>query len=280
MLTLQFSGADGKITVPETLTSGMVGKRVKLEFTSDWDGLAKTVVFSAGNVTRDGVCTGETVAVPAEVLQSPMEILYIGVYGVASDGTVAIPTVRVKCGQIQPGVDPSGDPGVQLEPELWAQIEAQIGDMTQLNTQAKESLVEAINEAASGGTAGGENGATFTPYVSAAGVLSWSNDKGLSNPASVNIMGPQGAKGDTGAQGPQGAKGDTGAQGPQGEKGDTGPQGEQGKTAYAYAQEGGYTGTETAFSQKLAAETYSRSEIDAIMGSYIADIDALIGGNG
>lgn len=43
--------------------------------------------------------------------------------------------------------------------------------------------------------------------------------------------GPQGEKGDTGAQGPagpQGEKGDTGAQGPtgpQGEKGDTGPQG-------------------------------------------------------
>ena len=41
--------------------------------------------------------------------------------------------------------------------------------------------------------------------------------------------GPQGEKGDTGAQGPQGEKGDTGAQGPQGEKGDTGAQGPQGE---------------------------------------------------
>ncbi|MCG4734112.1 collagen-like protein, partial [Casaltella massiliensis] len=47
--------------------------------------------------------------------------------------------------------------------------------------------------------------------------------------------GPQGPKGDTGAQGPQGVKGDTGAQGLQGEtgsqgpKGDTGAQGPQGE---------------------------------------------------
>lgn len=40
--------------------------------------------------------------------------------------------------------------------------------------------------------------------------------------------GPQGEKGDTGAQGPQGEKGDTGDQGPQGEKGDTGEQGPAG----------------------------------------------------
>ena len=42
------------------------------------------------------------------------------------------------------------------------------------------------------------------------------------------IQGPQGPKGDTGAQGPQGEKGETGATGPQGPKGDTGATGPQG----------------------------------------------------
>lgn len=93
--------------------------------------------------------------------------------------------------------------------------------------------------------------------------------------------GPQGPKGDTGAAGatgPAGADGisphigsngnwytgdtDTGvsAQGP---KGDTGPKGEQGpqgpagaygKSAYQYAVDGGYTGTEAEFAAKLAQE--------------------------
>lgn len=72
--------------------------------------------------------------------------------------------------------------------------------------------------------------------------------------------GVQGPKGDTGPvgpvgpQGPQGEQGPTGATGPQGPKGDTGETGADGKSAYQYAQEGGYTGTETEFAEKLAEE--------------------------
>lgn len=51
----------------------------------------------------------------------------------------------------------------------------------------------------------GDKGATFIPEVNPDGDLSWSNNKGLNNPSTVNIKGP---KGDTGANG---AKGDTGA---------------------------------------------------------------------
>lgn len=85
----------------------------------------------------------------------------------------------------------------------------------------------------------GNPGAVFTPAVTADGTLSWSNNGSLTNPASVNIKGPKGDKGATGAQGP---KGDTGATGPQGPKGDTGetgatgpqgPRGEKGDTGWA-----------------------------------------------
>ena len=50
------------------------------------------------------------------------------------------------------------------------------------------------NAASGSGTAAedGEDGATFTPSVSTDGVLSWTNDKGLTNPASVNIKGADG----------------------------------------------------------------------------------------
>lgn len=41
----------------------------------------------------------------------------------------------------------------------------------------------------------GQDGTTFTPSVSAAGVLSWTNDGGKQNPASVSIRGPAGAAG-------------------------------------------------------------------------------------
>lgn len=41
----------------------------------------------------------------------------------------------------------------------------------------------------------GENGATFTPSVSADGVISWTNDKGMDNPEPVNIKGKDGKDG-------------------------------------------------------------------------------------
>lgn len=101
--------------------------------------------------------------------------------------------------------------------------------------------------------------------------------KGDTGPAGAD--GAPGAKGDTGPQGPKGDpgekgdaftyadftaaqlaalkgdKGDTGPQGEPGAKGDTGetgPKGADGKSAYASAQDGGYTGTETKFNAALA----------------------------
>lgn len=74
----------------------------------------------------------------------------------------------------------------------------------------------------------GEDGATFTPSVAANGDISWTNDKGLSNPTTVNIKGPKGDKGDkgdTGDAGPQGPQGNPGADGAPGAKGEDGDSG-------------------------------------------------------
>lgn len=80
----------------------------------------------------------------------------------------------------------------------------------------------------------------------------------------------KGAKGDTGSQGPQGergpagADGATGPQGPVGPKGDTGDTGPAGQSAYAAAQAGGYTGTQTNFYADLAAMQGLASALAAI----------------
>ena len=55
----------------------------------------------------------------------------------------------------------------------------------------------------------GTNGATFTPAVDDAGNLSWSNDKDLANPNTVNIKGDKGDKGEKGDTGAKGADGQT-----------------------------------------------------------------------
>lgn len=80
----------------------------------------------------------------------------------------------------------------------------------------------------------GESGATFIPFVSVDGIISWTNDKELQNPDPVNIKGDKGEKGDKGDQGErgqrgiQGIRGERGEQGLKGDKGDRGEQGSQG----------------------------------------------------
>lgn len=77
----------------------------------------------------------------------------------------------------------------------------------------------------------GQNGATFTPFVSSEGVISWTNDRGLQNPPPVNIKGEKGDKGDKGERGErglQGIQGERGADGAKGDKGEKGDRGEQG----------------------------------------------------
>lgn len=84
---------------------------------------------------------------------------------------------------------------------------------------------------------------------------------------STGPQGLTGPKGDTGETGPQGPKGDTGEKGEKGETGEKGEKGDSvkgdkgdtGKTAYQYAVEGGYTGTEAEFASKLATAIPSKT---------------------
>lgn len=155
MLTFRFSGTEGKMTEKEILTAGMAGREVKLEFTEDWEGLSKIVVFSNGVITRDVVYTGGNVVIPREILKKPLKKLTVGVYGVSPGGGVVIPTLRAQGPLILPGADPAGDPALDPALPIWAQIQGLIGDLRELDTEDKRSLVNAINEAAKTGSGGG-----------------------------------------------------------------------------------------------------------------------------
>ena len=84
--------------------------------------------------------------------------------------------------------------------------------------------------------------------------------------------GEQGPKGDTGDTGPHGDTGPVGPAGPQGHAGADGAPGADGKSAYQYAQDGGYHGTEAEFAAKLAQEKFANPNAltftGAVTGSY------------
>ena len=255
MITFRFTGTDGTMVETETLTSGMVKKKVKLEFSNDWDNRTKIVVFTAGSVSRDVVCVSDVVEIPAEVLAKPLQQLYVGAYGVSDDGEVT-PTIRVIGPKIAPGVDPSGDQSTAQSLPVWTQLLAMIGNMDNLDTEAKENLVAAINEAAKTGNDNGNadltgyateqwvqdgyqpKGNYLTEHQDISGKLDASklpeavNDALAKAKASGEFDGAKGEKGDPGEQGEQGIQG---IPGEKGEKGDPGAQGDPGKDGTSVA---------------------------------------------
>lgn len=147
---------------PELLTAGMA-KAVSIEFafSSDWDGLTKTAVFTNGRATIDVLPAkwdGDTVTtVPPEILAVAGRYARVGVYGTNASGVV-LPTVWVSLGKVQPAVEPSGDPSADPTLPVWAQLQEQIGDLNDLKTYSKDNLVAAINEARQSGGGGGGGG--------------------------------------------------------------------------------------------------------------------------
>ena len=137
MLTFRFTKADGRMVEEETLTSGMVGREMRLEFSDDWDGVSKTVVFTAGGECRDVANPGEVVVIPHEVLAESRNQLYVGVYGVAADGRV-IPSVRARGPYIHPGVDPAGDESADPTPSAWDQVQQQLAGVGEEIRQMRE----------------------------------------------------------------------------------------------------------------------------------------------
>ena len=126
------------------------------------------------------------------------------------------------------------------------------------------------------GTDGKDGTNGITPHIGENG--NWyigNTDTGKPSRGEQGVKGDKGDKGADGAPGAKGdkgdaftysdftaeqlaalkgEKGDTGPQGPTGATGAQGPAGANGKSAYQYAQEGGYTGTEEALAEKLAQE--------------------------
>lgn len=191
---------------------GSVGvEQVTFSFDESWDGLAKWACFKNDNVPEIHVLLSDdnlTCDVPWE-MYTKEGALYIGALGM-QDGVVVKPTFWVQVSEVSEGVSTKGaTPGEytpsEIEQLTRTAVEAskKIGNLGDLETTAKQNLVAAINESlrSGGGGGNGEDGATFYPDVDVDGNLSWTNDKGLPNPNTVNIKGADGVDGYTPVKG-------------------------------------------------------------------------------
>ena len=103
MIHVIVRGTDIFVIPQGLLTSGGVGIPVTFDFDDTWDELTKTAVFKVSGATEDAALTDDACTVPEEVLETPGETLWIGVYGVNNNETVVIPTVWGKAGYIYEG---------------------------------------------------------------------------------------------------------------------------------------------------------------------------------
>ena len=148
--------ADGRklaaTTNGQPLTSGSVGIEAAFVLSADYDGLAVTAVFSAGETQIDVVLTNPNCIVPWEVLQEAKTTLFVGVVGKNGSGEIVIPTVWgrvgvIECGTVAEGLDPQ-DP----TPDIAAQILQQARAALEEAEETKEAAAQSAESAAGSAT--------------------------------------------------------------------------------------------------------------------------------
>ena len=120
-IQITVAGAQAQAVLEGILTGGMRGVPVAFTFDECWEGLEKTAVFRAGGISRMVQQLDDRTLVPWEVMEKAGCTLYVGAYGLQADGTLAIPTVWVPVGVIQPGADPACDSSSEPTLPIWQQ---------------------------------------------------------------------------------------------------------------------------------------------------------------
>ena len=133
MIELNVTKAKMNATSYETLTSGMANAvSVHFTFSSDWDGLDKTAVFSNGAETvtllESEWPSADTCVVPYEVLQEAGKQVLVGLVGTSGDAVI-LPTVWCSIGRVRFGASAEGDPSTGPTLPVWAQLQSEIAEL-------------------------------------------------------------------------------------------------------------------------------------------------------
>ena len=147
---LKVRGAQIEASVTGTLTSGMVGIPVTIEYDEAWEGLTKNLVCrcsgqdSGSTEQRAILNVGNTAVVAHEVMQAGKH-LWLGVEGYNADGTLVIPTAWAVCQVIKNGANTGEDLSADPTLPVWSQLQREI-------EQIKEEVVtpEQMTEILSG----------------------------------------------------------------------------------------------------------------------------------
>lgn len=151
------SGVKCEATKTGPLTRGMIGVPVTFEFNEVWDDLTITAVFRAGPRTIDVLDIKDYAEVPWELLTEEHD-LYVGLFGVNSEGTLVIPTLWAYVGATLPGADPSGDVSASPSLPVWQDIIHRTEAAEQKVNEIPDLIDDALTEAKESGEFKGDKG--------------------------------------------------------------------------------------------------------------------------
>lgn len=135
---LQVSKTAIYAAAPVKIPQGIVGAVIRIRFSPEWENLKKTVVFRAGDITKDILDVEEFALIPAECTKELGRLLEVGVYGVDAENTLAIPTLWAPMGRITEATDPSGDTTTDPTLPVWAQLQKRLSQLEETGVpQAK-----------------------------------------------------------------------------------------------------------------------------------------------
>lgn len=224
----------------ETLLSGNVNSYdISLVIDESYKDFVITLIWKNGDIIKKSIITNETesVKIPHEVLVSEGELI-IGLFAEKVENEKLIQRNSVNLVYLPVTEGSYTGEGTYTEEIDATILQKYLQQMQEYYNSTKEEflriaeekktelndlsteLEQGLNEVAEQGVsqiidtytektteleekiASGEyNGATFTPSVDNDGNLSWSNDKGLPNPETINVSGPQGPVGPVGPAG-------------------------------------------------------------------------------
>lgn len=188
MIKLLVNNQELSIVTPKVISGTHNYLTVEAEFKgSDWDGLRKWVHFTMGDFNYLLPMVNDEI--PAEqhldLTEGAWEV-YVHGNLVADEAVTERVTTEIKYLYVEAPFD--GHPFPPLTPDFEELLANQI-----------QECIEKVDDLRQDAEAGFyADGATFFPEVSEEGVISWTNDKGRSNPSPRSIRGPQGLTGESG----------------------------------------------------------------------------------
>ena len=210
--------------------SGNYGVHVlKISTEDEWTGLIITARFINEFGEFESVCLDDEIEVPPSATKNKTNIGKIVFLGTDGSGRNVSSSIGY---YVNYGTN--SDEGPPPDPDKWVEYIKTVSDTVDLKLKDYFSGGDPSDVWSQGEERPGWKpledlkGATFIPKIDEEGNMTWTNDKGLDNPDTVNIMGPIGKTGPQGDPGPKGEKGDPGEQGPIGPAGADGTNGKDG----------------------------------------------------